>query len=506
MSPTVQEGGTVPIVGRAFQFRDRVAIIDGFGNHRFEELIQSSRKIAGGLLDGRDDLNEARVCFLVPQNFEYPVVQWGIWRAGGVAVPISPIHSLSEDKYIIDDSDAEVVIYDPQFESLLSPLLIREDERKFVSTESLLNSFSQPLPRVAEERRAMILYTSGTTSGPKGAVITHRNIRSQITSLTRAWEWSEDDYILNVLPLHHVHGIVNVLCCALWAGAKCEMLPKFDASTVWEKFVEEDLTLFMAVPTIYLSLISFFDGASETEKSEMKRSCQKFRLMVSGSAALPISVQEKWRIISGQMLLERYGMTEVGMALSNPLHGQRRPGFVGVPLPNVEVKLVGDDRRPVDPNSKEPGEIYVKGQTVFLEYWRRSEITQESFVGEWFKTGDIGIREDGYYRILGRKSIDIIKTGGYKVSALEIEEVLREHPAVKECAVVGVQDDYWGERVCAALVLYAGKHLTLDELKEWASDKVAKYKIPKQIIVLETLPRNAMGKVTKPDVKTLFAS
>lgn len=506
MSQMVKDDGPMPIVEHAVQFPNRIAIIDGSGNRTFEELIQLSRKVACGLLNGRNDLNESRVSFLVPQSFQYPVVQWGIWRAGGIAVPLSPTHPLSEDKYIIDDSDSETVVYDPQFENLLGPLLNRADKTKFVSTVKLLGSSSQSLPRLAEERRAMILYTSGTTSKSKGAVITHGNINAQIKSLVRAWEWSENDYILHVLPLHHVHGIVNVLCCALWAGAKCQILPKFDPSTVWEKFIEEDLTLFMAVPTIYSSLISFFDAASEGEKHEMQRSCRKFRLMVSGSAALPTSVLEKWRTISGQTLLERYGMTEIGMALSNPLHGRRRPGFVGVPLPGVEVKLVGDDGKTVDPNSEEPGEIYVKGPTVFLEYWRRPEITQEAFVGEWFKTGDVGVRENGYFRILGRRSLDIIKTGGYKVSALEIEEALGEHPAVKECAVVGVPDEYWGERVCAALVLYSGKRLTLDELKDWAKDKVAKYKVPKQIMVLETLPRNAMGKVIKPDVKTLFAS
>lgn len=499
------EDSIIPIVGRASEFALRVAIVDSSGKHAFEELIQASRTVASGLLNGRSDLNAARVCFLMPPSFEYVSVQWGIWQAGGIAVPLCPDHPLSEHHYVLSDSDAEAVVYHPQFEESLFPLVQREHRVKFISTARIPNS-PQPLPKIGEERPAMILYTSGTTSRPKGAVITHSNIRSQITSLVRAWQWSEKDHVLHVLPLHHIHGIVNVLCCALWSGAKCQILPKFDASTVWKKFIEEDLTLFMAVPTIYSILISHFDAASEGEKREMKRSCQKFRLMVSGSAALPVSVLEKWRMISGQMLLERYGMTEIGMSLSNPLHGQRRPGFVGVPLPDVEVKLVGDNGKMVDPNSEEPGEIYVKGPGVFLEYWRRPEITEESFAEGWFKTGDVGVRENGYYRILGRKSIDIIKTGGYKVSALEIEEVLRKHPAVKECAVVGVQDEYWGERVCAALVLHDSKHLTLDELKEWAKDKIAKYKIPKQITVLEELPHNAMGKVTKLDVKTLFAS
>jgi malonyl-CoA/methylmalonyl-CoA synthetase len=501
-----QEDSTIPIVSRAFQFADKIAIVDRLGIHTFEELIRSSRKVACGLLNGRDDLSEARVCFLVPQSFEYPVVQWGIWRAGGVAVPVCPTNPLSEDKYVIDDSVAEAVVYDPQFEEFLGPLLGQSDKTRFVSTAKLLEPSSGPLPQIAEERRAMILYTSGTTSKPKGVVSTHANLRSQITSLVRAWEWSESDYILHVLPLHHVHGIVNVLCCALWSGAKCEMLPKFGAALVWKKFIEEDLTLFMAVPTIYNSLISYWDAASEEDKRKMQQACIKFRLMVSGSAALPVSVLEKWKAISNQVLLERYGMTEIGMALSNPLRGERKAGYVGIPLPNVEVKLIADDGQVIPTNSAEPGEIYVKGPNVFPEYWRRNEAKEESFVDGWFKTGDVAIQENGYYRILGRKSIDIIKTGGYKVSALEIEEILRTHPAVKECAVVGIQDDYWGERVCAALVLHPNKLVTLDELKEWSKDKMARYKMPKQVEILEKLPRNAMGKVTKPEVKKMFTN
>jgi len=505
-SQAIRKDGVLPIVNRALHFSSRVAIIDEVGAHTFEELLHSSRQVAGALLNGRKDLREARVCFLVPASFQYPVVQWGIWEAGGIAVPLSPFHPFSEDSYLIDDSGAEVVVYAPQFEDFLRPLLSRNDKTKYVSTAKLLELPSQSLPRLKERRRAMILYTSGTTSKPKGVVTTHANIRSQIESLVRAWEWSENDFILNVLPLHHVHGIVNVLSCALWSGAKCEMLPKFDASSVWRKFMEEDLTLFMAVPTIYSNLISYWDASSEEEKQKMQRSCRKLRLMVSGSAALPVTVLEKWRLISGHVLLERYGMTEIGMALSNPLHGERRPGYVGVSLPNVEVKLVSDDGKTLASNSAQPGELYVKGPSVFTEYWRRHETTEQSFSDGWFKTGDVAIHENGYYRILGRKSIDIIKTGGYKVSALEIEEVLRTHPSVRECAVVGVEDEYWGERVCAALVLNTSKHINLDELKKWSRDKMAGYKIPKRVQIVEKLPRNTMGKVTKPEVKKLFTN
>ncbi len=227
------------------------------------------------------------------------------------------------------------------------------------------------------------------------------------------------------------------------------------------------------------------------------------RLMVSGSAALPVQTLERWREISGHTLLERYGMTEMGMALSNPLRGERRSGYVGVPLPGVEVRLVDDEGAPVEPGT--PGEIEVRGANVFAEYWRRPEATAEAFRQGWFRTGDVAVVEDGYFRILGRKSVDIIKTGGYKVSALEIEETLRTHPDVAECAVVGVDDPDWGERICVAVEPREGTSLALDGLQGWARERLAPYKLPRDLRLVDALPRNAMGKITKADVARLFA-
>jgi malonyl-CoA/methylmalonyl-CoA synthetase len=195
-------------------------------------------------------------------------------------------------------------------------------------------------------------------------------------------------------------------------------------------------------------------------------------------------------------------MTEIGMALSNPLIGERRPGSVGTPLPGVEVRLVDDAGREVPPDT--PGEIEVRGDNVFLEYWGRADATRDAFRDGWFRTGDVATLERGAYRILGRTSVDIIKTGGYKVSALEIEEILREHPAILECAVVGLADPEWGERVAAAVELRPGGSLELDSLKLWAKERLAPYKIPRALRVVPSLPRNAMGKVTKPDVAALF--
>jgi malonyl-CoA/methylmalonyl-CoA synthetase len=346
-------------------------------------------------------------------------------------------------------------------------------------------------------------YTSCTTRKPKGVVTTHEIIAAQIQSLVEAWEWSGSDHILNVLPLHHIHGIINVLGCALWSGATWETLPKFDAEAVWRRIGDGELTLFMAVPTVYSRLIAAYDAATPDEQQRMKAGCEKLRLMVCGSAALPVSMLEKWRAISGHTLLERYGMTEIGMGLSNPLRGERSPGCVGKPLPSVQARL--SDENGVVETESTPGEIQINGPTVFKEYWRKPEATAEVFTPDgWFKTGDVAVRENGVHRILGRESVDIIKTGGYKVSALEIEETLRLHPAISECAVVGVPDEEWGQRVGAAVVLKPDQRLILDALREWSKERLAIYKVPSLLRIVNELPRNAMGKVTKPAVVELF--
>ena len=224
--------------------------------------------------------------------------------------------------------------------------------------------------------------------------------------------------------------------------------------------------------------------------------------MVCGSAALPVSVMERWKIISGHKLLERYGMTEIGMAVSNPYHGERKAGYVGLPLPGVEVKLVNEIFETVQ--TGEPGEILVKGKNVFSEYWNKPEATAKEFTEDgWFKTGDVAIVEDGYIRIMGRNSVDIIKSGGYKISALEIEEVLRTHPLINDCAVVGIADDEWGELIVAAIVVKEN-NIDLDALNKWLRENMAAYKTPRKYLLLNELPRNAMGKVTKNDVKKLF--
>jgi malonyl-CoA/methylmalonyl-CoA synthetase len=490
------------LVDRAAQFGGRTAIADPGGSLSYGGLLDASSRVAVGLLAGRADLDEARVAFLAEPGREHVAAQWGIWRAGGIAVPLAASHPERELAQVLDDATPDVVVADRPLAPRVEPLA-RQRGLRFETVPSLLRGSPEAtLPALAPGRRALIVYTSGTTGRPKGAVTTHAALRAQIAALVDAWAWRPDDRVLHVLPLHHVHGIVNVLSCALWSGAACEFLPRFDPLTAWDHLASGDITLFMAVPTIYHRLVAAWDSADPAARRRWSAGAARSRLMVSGSAALPVGVLSRWREITGHTLLERYGMTEIGMALSNPLAGDRRPGTVGQPLPGVEVRLVDESGRPVA--SGQPGEIEVRGPQVFREYWGRPDETARAFRDGWFRTGDVAVVEAGYYRILGRQSTDIIKSGGYKVSALEIEEALREHPDVRDCAVVGVADQDLGEKIVAALTLAPGVELDAAGLRRWARERLAPYKVPRELRIVPDLPRNAMGKVTKPEVRSLF--
>jgi malonyl-CoA/methylmalonyl-CoA synthetase len=293
-----------------------------------------------------------------------------------------------------------------------------------------------------------------------------------------------------------------MLSCALWSGACCEFLPQFSSQAVFDVFLEKEVNVFMAVPTIYFKLIAYYNQLPETEQQLISKQLKTFRLMVSGSAALPVNVLEEWRQISGHTLLERYGMTEMGMAISNPYNGERKPGYIGQALPGVSIRLADEKNREVAKGTT--GEIQIKGANVFKEYWGKPAETKNTFTSDgWFKSGDVAIFEGDSFKILGRNSIDIIKSGGYKISALEIEEVLRTHPKIKDCGVVGIPDEEWGELIGASLIL-ASNDLDIEQLKAWLKEKLPGYKTPKKYIIQNELPRNAMGKVTKNDLKNIF--
>lgn len=537
----------IPLFRAAAEFPDSIAVIDGSGEHTYQWLERRSRLRATQLLGDAADLEEARVGFLMEPGFEYVVTQWAIWRAGGIAVPLSPHHPVPELEHVIDDAGASLLIAGDGLDQRLRALadkrgvpfraiasggydvrpiipLVAEDEREGAGPEA----DPAPLPAIDLARRAMILYTSGTTGRPKGVVATHEALDAQMRSIVDAWGWEPGDRILHVLPLHHTHGIVVALGCALYAGATVDFADGFEAADVWNRLAAGDITVFMSVPTAYVKLLRAWEEADDFTRVRWSKGGRALRLMTSGSAALPVSVFERWEDITGRRLLERYGMTEIGMALSNPYDGARVAGTVGQPLPGVDVRLVHpDDHRVLAEGLEihapdEAGEIEVRGKTVFTEYWGRPDETAAGFDGPWFRTGDEAVVEGGYYRIIGRQSVDILKSGGYKISAVEIEELLRAHPGVRDCAVVGLPDEEWGERIAAVVVTEPGAWFVPDlspagsesvvertraaraVLDPWLRDRLAGYKVPREWRCVDELPRTTMGKVKKLSVRDLF--
>ena len=493
----------ITLIENAFNHLDRIAISDNNQNYTYRQLLDASQKIAITLLEDKKDLNEARIAFIVAPSFEYACIQWGIWRAGGIAVPLCVKYPFDAIKYVIEDVQAEAVVFSYGYRALIEPLF-QDFELRRISIEAVMLSVEEEklrLPQISLDRRGMIIYTSGTTGRPKGVVSTHKNIEAQIKSLVTSWEWTKEDHILNILPLHHVHGIINILSCALWSGACCEFLEKFEVKKVFDVFCRQEVNLFMAVPTIYYRLIHYWKELTATDQQKIAASFKNFRLMVSGSAALPISTLDEWEKISGHTLLERYGMTEMGMAISNPYRGTRKPGHIGVALAGVTIRIADENNHTVVDGIS--GEIQVKGPNVFKEYWKKPSETEGSFIDGWFKTGDIAVFEKGSYKILGRNSVDIIKSGGYKISALEIEEVLRKHPAIEDCAVVGIPDEEWGEIIGASLIMTRDQETTT-AIKEWLKDKLPDYKTPRKYLIQTDLPRNVMGKVTKKVLQKIF--
>ena len=482
----------IQIFQKSRSFGTKTAIISGGNTYSYTDLHAAADDFAHLLLEEQADLAEGRVAFMVQPGFDYVRVQWGIWQAGGMVVPLCLSYPLPSLRYTIENSGASVIVVSPEFEVTLKDLSDELGCRFIVLGKNDQAKSPKTLPEIADSRGAMILYTSGTTNLPKGVVSTHGNLNAQISSLIEAWKWTSEDSTVCVLPLHHVHGVVNVVSCSLWAGASCEFMPNFSEKAIFDLIEQAKINVFMAVPTIYFKLIAYWESLEDHRQKQVSAALQKLRFMISGSAALPVSVMERWQAISGHLLLERYGMTEIGMALSNPYDGPRVAGHVGYPLPGVSVRL------------SEEGEIQVKGPTVFKEYWNKPESTAESFTEDgWFKTGDIAtLDEVGGYRILGRNSVDIIKSGGYKISALEIEEVLRQYPGIADCSVVGLPNDEWGELVAAAIVTKAD--IEEKALSTWMREQMPAYKTPRKYVVVQDLPRNAMGKVTKKDVVQLI--
>jgi malonyl-CoA/methylmalonyl-CoA synthetase len=506
------------------------AVVDPSGSWSREQVIAAARSLAGALdavLD-RADPNPGpcadppmprlhgidvgpRVVLLCEPGRAFLNGLLACWEAGAVAVPFHPSHPLAELGPMAAEAGARAVLCSPAHRDLADAIAGEGSAPvPVLDVDAHRNALERghpgaPTDEPPADRAALMVFTSGTTGRPKGVLHTHGSVRGQVEALLGPWGWTPTDRALLVLPLHHVHGIMAVVLCAWAAEATCEAPGGFDPVATWERFAAGGVTIFMAVPTIYARLIGAWEGADEPTRRRWSDGARALRLMVSGSAALPVSVLDRWRALTGHTLLERYGMTEFGLALSNTLT-HREPGHVGMPLPGFEVRRVDDDGALAADEA--PGEIQVRGDAVFAAYWNRPAATDEAFTDDgWFRTGDVGLVDAEGYRLLGRSSVDIIKTGGEKVSAVEIEETYRRHPAIADAAVVGVPDDEWGQQVAIVTVPAAGVDpAALDPvaLRAWGKQQLAPAKVPVRFLVADSLPRNAMGKVTKHAVIDRF--
>ena len=481
------------------EINDQLMLVDAKGSYSRRDVRRAVQSIARQIAQFKGE----SIAILCEPGIEWIAAACAIWKTGNIAVPLLSTHPVTELLHPLNDADVSVILYSTSASQLVNDLVQNDSTFTICTSKHINDEVDVEVPLVAHpDDDALIIYTSGTTGKPKGAVHTHRSLLAMMSGMIDAWEWSHNDRTVCVLPLNHVHGIVNVSLCALFVGGVLEAPRSFDAEHVWNRFTSGEITVFMAVPTVYSRLTTFWERASSSQQKSLSEAASRLRLMVSGSAALPVSTLEKWKSISSHTLLERYGMTETGMILSNMLTS-RVPGHVGWPMPDVEVRIVDDQLQDVE--SGTPGELLVRGPQLFSRYWKRPEATSESFINGWFRTGDVGVIEPGGYRLMGRSSIDILKTGGEKVSALEIEEVFRTHPAISDCAVVGVADVEWGQKVAMAFELAPDySQPAPEEFRAWGKRHLSAAKVPVMYLCVESLPRNALGKVTKNAVTELF--
>ena len=474
----------------------------------FSELNEESNRMANTFLDIGIKKGD-RVILYMPKCLEYVVAHLAIQKIGAITVPLNPGFKKKEMEYFLTDSRANLAIVGKSEETLMRELkykleLITVDTslpyynwKKVFSRASTI----MPIAKIGPNDPAMIIYTSGTTGQPKGAVLTHGNLAHDALNIIKIWEITDTDVLCHTLPLFHIHGLCFAMHTSLIAGAKMVMLEEFRADRVINVLsqMEGELAcnVFMAVPTMYTNMIN-----------SLKRKTIDFshiRLLTSGSAPLLPRDFYKVKEVFGQEPVEREGMTETGMNFSNPLHGHRKPGSIGLPLPGLKVKVMHPQNlKDVSPG--DTGEIWLKGPGITPGYWQKKEETKNTFFKGWFRTGDIGKKdEDGYYYITDRLK-HIIISGGENVSPNEIESIINQHESVIESSVVGLPDEKWGEKIVAAVALKTDTSTTAQEIRLYCKRHLLDWKCPKEIIFLNELPRNKMGKVLKEEVKKLFHS
>lgn len=501
-------------ISRSFQrYSERTAIVLEGRSYRFREIDEEVRKRALWLKEAGIQRGD-RVALLLPKGMEFIFLHLANLSVGAVSLPLNPAYSGEEITYYLADSGSSLVVTDAAGLERMGKLRESVEGVKILLTDDSSPDGWEPLPRemekigagdartypAREDEAAMIIYTSGTTGKSKGAMITHRNLVTNMLALENIWEWTERDVLLHVLPLFHIHGLVIALHGGLHSGSTMIMHKKFDPQRIGKDIERENCTMLMAVPTIYNRLIK--------EWERIRPDLTSMRLFLSGSAPLSEILFHSFEEGTGFRILERYGMTEAGIITSNPMDpSQRFPQSVGYPLPGVQIRTVADGGK--EAAAGEVGEVWIQGANVFKGYWQLAEKTRESFEGKWFKTGDLGYQDPhdhGRLYLVGRAK-ELIITGGYNVYPKEVEGALEKHDAVQEAAVIGLPDEDYGERVTGFVVLKKDQIPPSSEaIIAFCRKHLASYKCPKEICIVDHMPRNAMGKVLKGVFQKSYSS
>jgi acyl-CoA synthetase (AMP-forming)/AMP-acid ligase II len=493
------------------------------------ELLERATRYAAGLaaLPTATPVQPGdRVLVLAESSVQVVVAFLGHTLAGLVHVPVNTRYRAAELAHVVHDADPSFVVCDASGAAALDELpptawrrpvpWIRVDAPgRVAASDGRREHAGIPFESVAGEGELLVepddrspmamIYTSGTTGPSKGAVLSAAAMLGNADDLARTWDLDGRDRLVHALPLFHVHGLVVALLGALGVGASIDLLPRFDPAAVCRSFAA-GATAFMGVPTMYELLLAHLDAHPE-DAAPLRRG----RLFVAGSAPLSPRTYERFVAATGRPILERYGMTETLITLADRPGDHGGPGHVGYPVIGHSVMLVDDDGRAITGADAidTPGELWVKGPSMMTEYWRRPEATADAFTEDgWLRTGDVAVRHrDGSYAIVGRRSSDLVKSGGFKLSTREIEDVLAIHEGIREVAVVGLPDDRWGEIVVAAVVPHdpdTDAPALLASLAALASSRLADFKRPRALVVLTELPRNAMGKLQKARIKAMI--
>ena len=493
------------LASTAARYAHKDAIIFEGKSYTFQDVAENVNRSAS-LLKRLGVKKGDRVAIQVPKSMEFIFLHLANLSIGGITLPLNTAYKGSEIDYFLSDSQSKLFItYESNYLELKSMINAFPDLNCLLidGRQAGTSFYWEQMEKAVEgegpdycaqdDDVAIICYTSGTTGRPKGAMITHRNLVDNMRSLEAAWQWTDRDTLLHVLPIFHVHGLEVALHGGLNAGSTMILHEKFEPARVWRTISEKGCTMLMGVPTMYHRLLNQWGDLSQ------KPDIGSMRVFISGSAPLSENLFEQFHLATGHRILERYGMTETGMITSNPIESaSRKAGSAGYPLPGVEIRVIGKDGGDVKPG--DVGEVCIKGSNVFKGYWQNPLKTDESFMGSWLKSGDLGYQDprDHMRLYLVGRSKEMIITGGYNVYPKEIENVIDRHSGVMESAVIGLADDDFGERVTAVVVPKESDTQPVEsEIIEFCKETLAGYKCPQNVFFCRKLPRNAMGKIQK---------